>query len=107
MNSPLAKIFNPNTLKVSYSCMGNMVDVVRSHNRKLSRDEKLTSMDLKCNCRNKDNCPLRGNCQVECVIFKATVEPETGPTRTYIGLSESPLKRRYSNHMTTFRHDRY
>ena len=31
--NPSHKIFNKNTLKVSYSCMGNMASTISSHNR--------------------------------------------------------------------------
>ena len=49
----LIKIFNKNTLKVSYNCMRNMSSVLSSHNRKnLAENEKSD----KCNCRNKDEC---------------------------------------------------
>ena len=27
----------------------------------------------KCNCINKTNCPLRGKCQYECVVYKVEV----------------------------------
>ena len=37
-DSPLAKIFNPNTLKVSYSCIGKMADIIRSHNSLVLKD---------------------------------------------------------------------
>ena len=36
LNSPLAKIFNTNTLKLSYSCVYNVADIIRSHKRKIS-----------------------------------------------------------------------
>ena len=31
-NNTLHKIFNKNTLKISYSCMKNMSDIISSHN---------------------------------------------------------------------------
>ena len=102
--SRLSKIFNNNTLKVSYSCMSNMGSIIRSHNRKLLRDEE---PDKPCNCNDKANCPLDGKCRSECIVYKATIESETEGTKEYIGLSEPPFKARYNNHLTSFRHSKH
>ena len=34
--SQLNKIFNRNTVKVSYSCMSNVASIIKSHNKKVS-----------------------------------------------------------------------
>ena len=41
--SKLNKIFNRNTLKLSYSCMPNMSAVIRQHNRSILKDRKTES----------------------------------------------------------------
>ena len=53
-NHTMHKIFNRNTVKVSYSCLRNMSSIISSHNRNiLSRKQK----SFGCNCRVKNECP--------------------------------------------------
>ena len=62
----LHKIFNRNTLKLSYSCMSSMSSVIKQRNyRVLSTTE---NVDRLCNCRNKENCPLNGKCLQSCIV---------------------------------------
>ena len=103
--SSLHKIFNKHTLKVSYSCLPNVASNISSANRKL---RSAPSVGRACNCRVKDNCPLNGECQAECVVYKAAVtDPETGNEKDYIGLTAPSFKLRYANHLTSMRHERY
>ena len=56
--SKLNKIFNRNTVKISYSCMPNVASVIKAHNKQISTDN--AKMDQKiCNCRKKDLCPFK------------------------------------------------
>ena len=89
-------VFNKNTLKLSYSCTGNMKNVIQAHNRKILRPQKKTP----CNCRKKDLCPLNGDCQ-ESVVYKATLH-HNNKTFEYIGSSEN-FKKRHSNHKSSFK----
>ena len=100
------KIFNRNNVKVSYSCMPNMKKILNSHNKKILSNK--TSNIKTCNCRQKDSCPLDGNCLSTNIIYKATVSTNT-PTETkiYIGLCETEFKSRYANHNKAFRHRKY
>ena len=105
----LHKIFNNNTLKVSYSCMKNMNTIIKSHNDRLlkssqRKDEMPT--EKSCNCRIKTACPLRGNCLVESVVYKATIKHER-VSKVYIGLAGNTFKQRFNNHKKSFRHERY
>ena len=53
----LYKIFNRNTIKVSYSCTNNVSQMIKQHNRNISnKKEKQTNL---CNCRNKNQCSLK------------------------------------------------
>ena len=73
---PLKKIFNKNTLKVSYSCMPNLDSKIKSHNKVLleSDDAKKADAAVKlCNCRDKSKCPLDGKCLTKEVVYQATV----------------------------------
>ena len=60
-----------------------------------------------CNCRQKNTCPLNGNCLQSSVIYQATVtRSDNNTTETYIGLTENDFKTRYRNHTASFRHTR-
>ena len=65
--------------------------------------------DIKsCNCRQKNTCPLNGNCLQSSVIYQATVKRhDTNTSETYIGLTENTFKTRYRNHISSFRHAKH
>ena len=74
---PLHKILNKNTIKLSYSCMPNMHNVISAHNKAvLSKQSQLNdtnnSKSKECNCRQKDSCPLSGKCLTDSVVYQAT-----------------------------------
>ena len=59
-----------------------------------------------CNCRNKNSCPLEGNCNIRNIVYQAeVVTPQT--KETYIGLCDTTFKERYRNHTCSFRNQRY
>ena len=95
----LRKIFNRNTLKVSYSCMPNIDCTVKSHNNRLINngvDER------SCNCRKNDNCPVEGRCLDQGVIYEATIKSEN-KIKEYVGLTEGTFKRRLYGHRQSFK----
>ena len=100
---PLKKIFNKNTLKLSYSCMPNLEKKISAHNKKLLTTLPETP-DKMCNCRKPAECPLDGKCLTPNVIYQATVECEGGQ-ETYIGLTENQFKTRYRNHTSSFKNE--
>ena len=101
--SRLSKIFNRNTLKVSYSCLPNMASAIRSHNNsRLKPPQK----ERPCNCRDKPSCPLNGRCQAEEIIYEAEVTSNAG-TKRYVGATAPPFKARYGNHLSSMRNERY
>ena len=66
--NPLHKIFNRNTIKLSYSCMNNVKLIISSHNKSVIRKSTNSDKDKKnCNCRKpelttasscmEDRCP--------------------------------------------------
>ena len=76
----LRKIFNRNTIKISYSCMNNTKQIIDNHNKRILNSSKHAdepadnAVDSKsCNCRQKNTCPLKGNCLQSSVIYQATV----------------------------------
>ena len=66
----LHKIFNRNTIKVSYSCMSNVQQLIKKHNNFIQNKKNKTT--LSCNCCDKNGCPLNGNWRTENVIYKCT-----------------------------------
>ncbi|KAL9986499.1 hypothetical protein ACROYT_G000660 [Oculina patagonica] len=107
-SNPLHKIFNRNTLKLSYSCMSNVKTIISSHNKAQIRKTTNQSeeIDNNCNCRKKNSCPLEGNCNVRSIVYQAeVVTPQT--KETYIGLCDTTFKERYRNHTCSFRNERY
>ena len=109
----LGRLFNKKTIKIAYSTTRNMEQHIKGHNRNLI--EKSVPKDRSpegCNCQER-NLPCfaggtedvpRGNCKVECVVYQAEVNSDTPATNEkenimrYIGLTEGPLKTRYTSH---------
>ena len=107
-SNPLHKIFNRNTLKLSYSCMGNIKTIISNHNKAvISKSIRTYNQTKKSyNCRKPNKCPIDGNCNVESIIYQAEVTTETAK-ETYIGLFDTAFKLRYRNHVSSFRNKRY
>ena len=59
----LHKLFNRNNFKLSYCCMPNMKCEIQKHSLKITEDLKPTNNKI-CSCRQKSDCPLNQNCQV-------------------------------------------
>lgn len=98
--NPLTKIFNRNTVKLSYSCTKNMSSIIQNHNNKIINNQQQPTTK-QCNCRDKNKCPLDNKCQAETIIYKATIETTTG-TKHYIGSTEKDFKTRYTGHKQSF-----
>ena len=97
----LHKIFNRNTVKISYSCMPNLKQNIDDHNKSILHNKIMPPRS--CNCRVKTECPLSGKCLKESVVYQATVSTEDhNPPQTYVGLTENSFKTRYSNHKSSF-----
>ena len=91
-------------MKIAYSCMPNIARLIKAHNKRVLHPP---TPDKDCNCRIKNSCPLKGKCQADNVIYQAMVSDDTRNDKVYTGMSAPPFKARYSNHLTTLRHDRY
>ena len=58
--------------------------------------------------RQKNTCPLNGNCLQSSLIYHATVtRKDNGTIETYIGLTGNDFKTRYRNHTASFRHTKH
>ena len=71
-----------------------MKAVISSHNKNMLAQDGAKAAPFQqprtCNCKNRPECPLQGNCVQENVVYQATVATET-TTESYVG-----------NHQTSF-----
>ena len=104
----LHKIFNRNTVKISYSCMNNVRAIITNHNTCISRKNQTQVISAdNCNCRNKEACPLQNECMNKDIVYKATISTSnTDDTKHYIGMTSNTFKERYRNHRS-FTHKKY
>ena len=54
----LNKIFNRNSVKVSYSCTRNIEHIIKNHNKKITESYIEKSAEASCNCKEKNKCPI-------------------------------------------------
>ena len=124
----LNQIFNRNTLKLSYKCMPNMQRIISAHNSKILREEEQRKKQQQsqeqnqqpvkrrgrkkkqppvdgpgCGCQaGVQACPMRGQCKVESIAYRAKVTEENGNIETYTGLTSNTFKKRYYKHNSDF-----
>ena len=103
-----AKLFNKNNVKISYSCMPNMSQVISRHNKTIlsQSHNPPTEPPKMCNCRAGSICPLNNQCLERCLVYQATVKTSVA-TKIYIGCTEATFKMRYANHVKSFKHRSY
>ena len=70
------RIFNENTIKLSYCTMDNMASMIMQHNAKVL-SEPVPEKKSNCNCQAKSECPLDGNCLTKSIVYQATVSTDT------------------------------
>ena len=102
-SNSLHRIFNRNTVKVSYCCTQNLGNIIKSHNKKLISSNN--QIILPCNCRKKEECPLEGKCRVNDVIYKCIVSATGFPNKVYLGTAEGEFKKRFYNHNSSFKNE--
>ena len=99
----LHKIFNRNTIKVSYSCTDNIEQHVKKHNNYVQQKNN-DNIRLSCNCCDKLKCALNRKCRTENIIYKCTSLTESNLKKVYLGLAEGEFKtNRFYNHQQSFR----
>ena len=72
---------------------------------KILEKNEIAAPQKLCNC-SKYPCPLEGNCGIRNVIYQATVQSENDE-QTYVGLTSTTFKARWSNHNTGFEHEKH
>jgi hypothetical protein len=98
------KLFNRNTIKLSYSCLPNVGSVLKSTRQE--PPETSTNEEKMCNCRKPTECPLEGQCLQSAVVYEAAVTTKDA-LYDYIGLTEGTFKTRYSAHASSFKHEKH
>ena len=75
---------------------------IKSHNVKILDNTK-ASNTKHCNCRNKEACPLQGNCLIDSIIYRGNITTSNkNDENNYIGLTENQFKGRERYHHHTF-----
>ena len=87
----LNKIFNKNTLNLSYCCMKNMSSIIKKHNVKILSSE--SNEKRSCNCRNRECCSIEGYCLRECMVYEAKVSTDNN-FKLYYGTCEGEFTTR-------------
>ena len=55
----MKNFINKNNVKISYSCMINIKNIIKCHNSKILQTNKDKNRLKKCNCRKKHECQLK------------------------------------------------
>ena len=101
----LHKIFNKNTVKISYSCMNSISSIILGHNKNLL-NTNVTQYG--CNCWIRKDCPLQNQCLTPNIIYRTDVHCEANKDhKFYFGLAQTPFKERFRNHNRDFNHEQY
>ena len=98
-NHKFVKIFNKNTIKLSYSCMPNIRSKINGHNKKILQPKPAEPQKL-CNCLVKEDCPLNGLCLKSSILYQATIKCSDSKykQKRYNGICETTFKKHYANH---------
>ena len=84
------KIFNRNSIKMSYCCTQNLGNIIKSHNKKLISSNN--QIILSCNCRKKEECPLQGKCRANDLIYKCIPSATGFSHKVYLGTAQGEFK---------------
>ena len=84
----MPKIFHKNTIKISYSCMRHIDSIFLSNNKNVLNPKQIS---FGSNYRNKENCPLNGECVTSNIIYRANIIT-THEHEICFGTSETTFK---------------
>ena len=84
--------------------MSNVQQLIKKHSNFIQNKKNKTT--LSCNCRDKNGCPLNGNCKTENVIYKCTSLTKNNVENVYLVVSEGEFKKNwYYNHQQSFKNE--
>ena len=98
-NHRLHKIFERNSVKVSYSCTKGMKTIITNYNKNIL-GKKAINNKSNCNFQNKEACPLNGQCQIGEVVYESTLSSNQPncKEKKYFGIAKESFKGRLYNH---------
>ena len=98
------KIFDRNTVKISYSCMSNMKTNINSQIHKITKPNTITK-ERTCDCVDQAKCLLNQSCFTNNIMYKAVLRSTNRPyeEKIYFGTAETTFKLRCSNHQRSFK----
>ena len=81
-----------------------MRSIISAHNCSILNPSKAS---FGCNCRNRRSmCPLQNKCLTPNIVYQAHITKNVDDERrVYLGLSETPFKDRYRNHVKEFNNE--
>ena len=100
-HNPLSKIFNRQTIKISYSGTANMEKIISSANSKILKAEETPQRS--CSCTKNSICPLNGQCLDKNIVYHAKITQSNNKVTNYIGQTSMAFKKRLAVHEQTFR----
>ena len=102
------KVFNRNTIKISYSCIPIIKYKISTHNKNIL-NKPVNQNTRKYNFINKNTSPLNGNCLLENILYIATIKSDKKKyqRRNYKRISKNTFKERYANQKRSFNINRY
>lgn len=103
--NPLSKIFNKNSIKVTYSCLPNMGARIAGSNKQKLNSESVTETVGKCTCRRQ--CPVNGDCKIKDTIYEAVITDSSNNQFKYLGKSSTEFIKRYRNHKKAIKNVKY
>ena len=118
---PLGKAFNRSNLKLSYSTMPNMKQIIAAQNRKVMVEVKPpipvedAPVPCTCNCSRRKleeigGCPLKGKCLITNVVYQAEVVETKADgqeeVEKYVGCT-TDFKTRWRHHDKSFNNQDY
>ena len=78
--------------------------MIKPHNNRILSEEK-TQDQPKCNCRQKDICPLEGHCVDKELIYQCILkENTTNDGVNYNGFTENTFKDRFYKDRNSFKY---
>ena len=83
--------------------MPNTKRKINAHNREILRNTP-SKNTKRCNCQQKENCPMNGACLKERLVYYPTIScnDKNYQPKLYKGSCETSFKKRYSNHKKSF-----
>ena len=96
--TPLGKIFNRNTIRLSYRTGRNLKRHIDGHNRALL--QKKPEDRKACNCRGI--CDFQGRCRESGVIYSGNVVDDNNNAMKYWGQTKNEVKKRVEQHRYSF-----